>query len=67
MTLRIHLLFNLFFFSGGQISNFYGMVLARHKLRPEIKSKGLYGQGKQLVTFISHDVSLVVHHSRHVA
>ena len=32
------------FCPGGSISNMYGMVLARYKKIPDIKTKGLYGQ-----------------------
>ena len=28
---------------GGSMSNFYGMLLARHHLYPELKTRGLFG------------------------
>lgn len=42
--------------SGGSLNNMYAMVLARHKLKPEIKTQGLYCLGI-LVAFTSEDVS----------
>ena len=36
------------------MSNFYGMLLARHHLFPELKSKGLFGS-KPLVAFTSEE------------
>ena len=39
---------------GGSMSNFYGMLLARHHLFPELKSKGLFGT-KPLVAFTSEE------------
>ena len=39
---------------GGSMSNFYGMLLARHHLFPELKTKGLFG-AKPLVAFTSEE------------
>ena len=39
---------------GGSMSNFYGMLLARHHLFPELKTKGLFGT-KPLVAFTSEE------------
>ena len=39
---------------GGSMSNFYGMVCARHHFFPEIKTRGLYGQ-PPLVAFTSEE------------
>jgi len=39
---------------GGSMSNFYGMMLARHHLFPELKSKGMFGH-KPLVAFTSEE------------
>ena len=36
------------------MSNFYGMMLARHHLFPELKSKGMFGH-KPLVAFTSEE------------
>ena len=36
------------------MSNFYGMLLARHHLFPELKTKGLFG-AKPLVAFTSEE------------
>ncbi|KAK6635456.1 hypothetical protein RUM44_000707 [Polyplax serrata] len=42
------------FVPGGSLNNMYAMVLARHKLKPEIKTQGLYCLGI-LVAFTSED------------
>eukprot|EP00095_Tigriopus_kingsejongensis_P002620 snap_masked-scaffold1459_size40432-processed-gene-0.5 protein:Tk02620 transcript:snap_masked-scaffold1459_size40432-processed-gene-0.5-mRNA-1 annotation:"glutamate decarboxylase-like protein 1" len=43
------------FSPGGSTSNMYGMVLARHRMFPEIKQKGLLGSGKPLVVYTSEE------------
>lgn len=43
------------FCPGGSISNMYGIILARHKAFPEIKTKGLLHGGKPLVIFTSDE------------
>ena len=41
---------------GGSLANMYGLMLARHNLYPEIKTKGITGsQVKPLVIFTSED------------
>ncbi len=45
---------------GGSISNMYGMVLARFKKFPEVKTKGVAGLG-HLVAFTSQEVSFKCH------
>lgn len=55
----VHLRSLLYIIAGGSLSNMYGMVLARHRLEPDIKSKGLYCL-KTLVAFTSEDVSIVI-------
>ncbi|RWS13200.1 glutamate decareboxylase-like protein [Dinothrombium tinctorium] len=42
------------FSPGGSIANMYGIVLARHKMFPHAKQKGIYNIG-ELVLFISED------------
>ncbi|XP_058820656.1 glutamate decarboxylase 2-like [Topomyia yanbarensis] len=42
------------FTPGGSIGNMYAMALARHRILPENKSQGMYGQ-KTLKIFTSHD------------
>lgn len=42
---------------GGAISNLYSLIVARHKMFPECKSKGMRGLEKQLVLFTSEHVS----------
>ena len=39
---------------GGSLSNFYGMLLARQHLFPELKIKGLFGS-KPIVAFTSEE------------
>lgn len=55
---KIWLEFLLFYFVliGGSLSNMYGMMLARHRLAPEAKQKGI-SSIKPLVVFTSEDVS----------
>lgn len=47
----------MLFALGGSLNNMYAMVLARHKLKPDTKSKGLYCMGP-LVAYTSEDVSI---------
>lgn len=42
---------------GGAISNLYSIIVARHKMFPEYKSKGMRGLAKQPVLFTSEHVS----------
>lgn len=42
---------------GGAISNLYSIIVARHKMFPEYKQKGMRGLDKQLVIFTSEHVS----------
>lgn len=42
------------FAPGGSISNMYGMSLARYKLCPDVKTKGIFGM-KPLVLFTSEE------------
>lgn len=42
---------------GGAISNLYSIIVARHKMFPECKSKGMRGLPQQLVIFTSEHVS----------
>lgn len=43
---------------GGSISNLYSLIVARHKMFPEYKTKGLRGLTKQPVIFTSEEVSV---------
>lgn len=43
---------------GGSISNLYSLIVARHKIFPEYKAKGMRGLDKQPVIFTSEEVSL---------
>eukprot|EP00095_Tigriopus_kingsejongensis_P002618 snap_masked-scaffold1459_size40432-processed-gene-0.1 protein:Tk02618 transcript:snap_masked-scaffold1459_size40432-processed-gene-0.1-mRNA-1 annotation:"isoform cra_a" len=43
------------FCPGGSISNMYGLILARHKMFPDIKVKGLVATAKPLVVFTSEE------------
>ena len=45
------------FCPGGSLSNGYSMLLARHRLYPDIKEHGLVGK-KKLITFVSDQVRL---------
>lgn len=42
------------FAPGGSMSNMYGMSLARYKIYPDVKTKGVFGM-KQLVLFTSEE------------
>lgn len=42
---------------GGAISNLYSIIVARHKMFPEYKTKGMRGLPQQLVLFTSEHVS----------
>lgn len=42
---------------GGAISNLYSLIVARHKMFPEYKSKGMRALPQQLVLFTSEHVS----------
>lgn len=43
---------------GGAISNLYSIIVARHKMFPEYKTKGMRGLSQQLVIFTSEHVSI---------
>lgn len=43
------------FTPGGSFSNMYGFLMARFKAIPDIKTKGMFGCGRQLVAFCSAD------------
>lgn len=50
---------------GGAISNLYSVIVARHKMFPEYKHKGMRALPKQLVMFTSEHVSnQPIEHSR---
>lgn len=44
---------------GGAVSNLYSIIVARHKMFPEYKSRGMRGLSKQPVIFTSEHVSKV--------
>lgn len=44
---------------GGAISNLYAVIVARHKMFPEYKTKGLKALPQQLVLFTSEHVSII--------
>jgi hypothetical protein len=48
----------LHLFTGGAISNLYGMLAARHSRFPEIKQKGMSVTGR-IVVFTSKQVNIV--------
>lgn len=45
---------------GGAISNLYSIIVARHRMFPEYKTKGLKCLPQQLVLFTSEHVSRII-------
>lgn len=45
---------------GGAISNLYSIIVARHRMFPEYKTKGLKSLSQQLVLFTSEHVSEIL-------